>query len=183
MAKIWLETNKKVITMQPSTKQEETEKATTESIAEDPVCGMTVNPDTAAGSFEYQGQTYYFCSTHCLNKFREDPERYLNKATDPMASQPVGIRHESKPAATPVTQTYTCPMHPEVRQNKPGSCPKCGMALERVAPQTPAEKIEYTCPMHPQIVRDARQLSHLRHGVGAAHCFTRRRERILSWSI
>jgi P-type Cu+ transporter len=53
------------------------------------------------------------------------------------------------------TMTYTCPMHPEVRQEGPGACPKCGMALEPVEPQTPAQRIEYTCPMHPQIVRDA----------------------------
>ena len=141
--------------MQPSTQQEETEKATTESIAVDPVCGMTVNPDTAAGSFEYQGQTYYFCSTHCLNKFREDPARFLNKAKETMPSQPVGIRQEPSTNATPVVQTYTCPMHPEVRQDKPGSCPKCGMALEPLTVNAPKQKTEYTCPMHPQIVRDA----------------------------
>src|SRR5262245_25479261 len=50
---------------------------------------------------------------------------------------------------------YTCPMHPEVHESKPGSCPKCGMALEPVAPTVPKETIEYTCPMHPQIIRDA----------------------------
>jgi YHS domain-containing protein len=116
---------------------------------------MTVNPDSAAGSFEYQGQTYYFCSTHCLDKFREDPEKFLNKLSEPKASQPVGIRHESKPTKTPVEQTYTCPMHPEVRQDKPGSCPKCGMALEPLNVTLPKQKIEYTCPMHPQIARDA----------------------------
>lgn len=116
--------------MQPSTKQEKTEKATTESIAVDPVCGMTVNPDTAAGSFEYQEQTHYFCSTHCLNKFREDPARFLQKAKETMSSQPAGIHHEPLSNGTPLVQTYTCPMHPEVRQDKPGSCPKCGMALE-----------------------------------------------------
>src|SRR2546430_15775868 len=50
---------------------------------------------------------------------------------------------------------YTCPMHPEVRQPRPGSCPKCGMALEPVAGPAPAPRTEYVCPMHPQIVRDA----------------------------
>ena len=119
----------------------------------DPVCGMTVNPNAAAGSYEYNGKTYYFCSTHCLHKFTEDPERFLNKSTEPMA-QPIAIQREPKAAAAPVAQTYTCPMHPEVRQDKPGSCPKCGMALEPVSPQAHQQKIEYTCPMHPQIVRD-----------------------------
>ena len=64
------------------------------------------------------------------------------------------IQHESK-AAAPAAQTYTCPMHPEVRRDKPGSCPKCGMALEPLTVAAPKQKIEYTCPMHPEIVRDA----------------------------
>jgi Cu+-exporting ATPase len=120
----------------------------------DPVCGMTVNPNAAAGSYEYNGKTYYFCSTRCLHKFRENPERFLGKSTEPMASQPGGIQRETKPAAASVARTYTCPMHPEVQQDKPGSCPKCGMALEPVTVTAPQQKIEYTCPMHPQIVRD-----------------------------
>src|ERR1700730_10654757 len=120
----------------------------------DPVCGMTVNPEDAAGSYEYNGRTYYFCSTHCLQKFREDPERFLNKSTAPMASSPITSQHESRAAATPVGQTYTCPMHPEVRQDEPGSCPKCGMALEPTTVTAPQQRIEYTCPMHPEIVRD-----------------------------
>jgi Cu+-exporting ATPase len=91
----------------------------------DPVCGMTVNPDTAAGAFDYQGTTYYFCSTHCLHRFRENPESFLNKP----AAQPIGItRHQATPAK--VAQKYTCPMHPEIVRDGPGSCPICGMALE-----------------------------------------------------
>jgi Cu+-exporting ATPase len=86
----------------------------------DPVCGMTVNPDSAAGSFEYQGKTYYFCSTHCLHRFLQDPESFLNP-------QPIGIALAPKPATT---QKYTCPMHPEIIRDGPGSCPICGMALE-----------------------------------------------------
>ncbi|MFN2511856.1 MAG: heavy metal translocating P-type ATPase [Pyrinomonadaceae bacterium] len=121
----------------------------------DPVCGMVVNPAAAAGSYEYNGQAYYFCSTHCLNKFREDPERFLDKAIEPRASQPLGIQRDSKPTAPAVAQTYTCPMHPEVRQDNACSCPKCGMALEPVTVTAPQQKIEYTCPMHPEIVRDA----------------------------
>ncbi len=120
----------------------------------DSVCGMTVNPDASAGSYEYKGQTFYFCSTSCLDKFRSEPERFLNKPTESKASPRTEIQLESKPVATPAAQTYTCPMHPEVRQDKPGSCPKCGMALEPVTVTAPQQKIEYTCPMHPQIVRD-----------------------------
>jgi len=142
----------------------------------DPVCGMTVDPESAAGSFEYNGEAYYFCSQHCLQKFREDPERFLNKPVQPLMVQPVGIRRErsqhttNNPVATapgsdesnPVANapgsektTYTCPMHPEVRKDKPSSCPKCGMALEPVIVAAAPTKTEYTCPMHPQIVRNA----------------------------
>ena len=92
----------------------------------DPVCGMTVDPDRAAGSFEYNGKTYYFCSTHCLHRFRENPESFLNKTTAP---QPIGITRQPKPVAG---QKYTCPMHPEIMRDAPGSCPICGMALEPV---------------------------------------------------
>ncbi|MEP7338416.1 MAG: heavy metal translocating P-type ATPase, partial [Acidobacteriota bacterium] len=105
----------------------------------DPVCGMTVNPATAAGSYEHQGKQYYFCSTHCLNKFRDNPETVLNPAPKPSA---------------PAAAEYTCPMDPEVRQIGPGACPKCGMALEPVNIAAPQTKTEYVCPMHPETVRD-----------------------------
>lgn len=85
----------------------------------DPVCGMEVNPGEAAGSLTQGGQTYYFCSTHCLEKFRSGGEKYAAKSTD-------------KPHLDVGGSLYTCPMHPEVRSDKPGACPKCGMALERV---------------------------------------------------
>jgi Cu+-exporting ATPase len=85
----------------------------------DPICGMTVDPAHAAGSHVYKGTTFYFCSTHCLRKFQADPERYL-------APAPASTPAEPAPPGT----IYTCPMHPEVRQDHPGSCPKCGMALE-----------------------------------------------------
>jgi len=120
----------------------------------DPVCGMTVSTDAAAGSYEYGGENYYFCSTRCQHKFRNDPERFLNRSAEPMESEAFGIQRVPKRAAVPVAQTYTCPMHPEVRQDKPGSCPKCGMTLEPFAVTAPQQKVEYTCPMHPQIVRD-----------------------------
>ena len=85
----------------------------------DPVCGMTVNPATAAGHADYQGKTYHFCSQHCVHAFRADPEKFLGK----------------KIAAAPADSAaqYTCPMHPEIVQLGPGSCPKCGMALVPMA--------------------------------------------------
>src|SRR5215207_7497214 len=91
----------------------------------DPVCGMTVDPERAAGQYEYKGQTYYFCSTHCVHKFREDPERFLNKSVSPQMTQ-IAPRKKIQTSGT----EYTCPMHPEVVRNAPGFCPICGMALE-----------------------------------------------------
>ena len=87
----------------------------------DPVCGMTVDPQRAAGSSSYQGKTYYFCSKGCVAKFEANPEKYLHPAAQP---EPMEVE-----AVTEGVE-YTCPMHPEVRQIGPGSCPKCGMALE-----------------------------------------------------
>ena len=107
---------------------------TTSSATVDPVCGMTVEPELAAGSYDYQNKTYYFCSMHCLQKFREDPERYLNKPAEPMLAQPVGIQRTKPSSVATTTGTdrteYTCPMHPEIVRDAPGSCPICGMALE-----------------------------------------------------
>ena len=127
------------------------DSAPVSSAAIDPVCGMSVNPESAAGSFEFEGKLYFFCSRHCREKFRADPQRFLSPA------QPVTIgiqRHPTPAPASKDAREYTCPMHPEVRQIGPGSCPKCGMALEPVS-AAPVTKIEYTCPMHPEIVRDA----------------------------
>jgi Cu+-exporting ATPase len=88
----------------------------------DPVCGMTVYPATAAGSYEYQGKTYYFCATSCLTKFRIDPTHYLvppeQRAPLVMPVPPGGVVE------------YICPMDPEVLETKPGACRICGMALE-----------------------------------------------------
>jgi P-type Cu+ transporter len=81
----------------------------------DPVCGMSVDPHTTAHRHTYQGRPYYFCSAGCRTKFAADPARYLSPA--------------AAPAVTPGT-IYTCPMHPQIRQIGPGSCPICGMALE-----------------------------------------------------
>lgn len=88
----------------------------------DPVCGMTVDPSAAAGSFDYQGKTYYFCAASCLAKFRQNPSSYLL----PPEQRPV--RTAAVPAGEAVE--YICPMDPEVHETKPGACPICGMALE-----------------------------------------------------
>lgn len=90
----------------------------------DPVCGMTVDPSTAAAKYDHAGKTYYFCCSHCLEKFRRDPERYLDPERQSLSSE----------APAPPGSKYTCPMHPEIVQDGPGSCPKCGMALEPMEP-------------------------------------------------
>ena len=83
----------------------------------DPVCGMTVDPVTSKHRFDYRGETYHFCSAGCRTKFAADPLAYLEKDKQPKVTVPEGT-------------IYTCPMHPEIRQVGPGSCPICGMALE-----------------------------------------------------
>ena len=84
----------------------------------DPVCGMTVDPTTSKHRFDYQGHIYHFCSAGCRTKFAAAPETYLDKSK--------AAPKEPVPEGT----VYTCPMHPEIRQIGPGSCPICGMALE-----------------------------------------------------
>jgi Cu+-exporting ATPase len=91
----------------------------------DPVCGMQVDPSTAPARTTYQGQSYYFCCPHCLQKFNADPARYLKPQARP-------------PAAAPAGTEYVCPMDPEVHSDHPGPCPKCGMALE---PRLPSATI------------------------------------------
>ncbi|HEX3070956.1 MAG TPA: heavy metal-binding domain-containing protein, partial [Thermoanaerobaculia bacterium] len=105
----------------------------------DPVCGMTVDPEHAAGSSTYRGQTIYFCGLHCKKKFDADPAAYAGDA---------------QPADAAAAETYVCPMDPEMRKDQPGACPKCGMALEPERVSAPAAKVEWTCPMHPEVVRD-----------------------------
>ena len=97
---------------------------------------MTVDPQHAAGQVEYKGETYYFCSTHCVQKFRDDPERYLVKASAPGTIQLTRRKEPAQPTSLqPATRSnekieYTCPMHPEIVRDAPGFCPICGMALE-----------------------------------------------------
>jgi len=117
--------------------------------AVDPVCGMTVNPATSP-SHAHEGREYFFCCTGCQAKFRGDPRAFLKGAAgaSPVAvpAQPAGIgrahgaRLASQPIApAPAGTVYTCPMDPEIRRERPGPCPKCGMALE---PRTVAAAAE-----------------------------------------
>ncbi|HET8637148.1 MAG TPA: heavy metal translocating P-type ATPase, partial [Acidobacteriaceae bacterium] len=119
---------------------------TTEAV-KDPVCGMTVDPERAAESIEFAGETFYFCGRGCAAKFRDNPEKYLK------ANQPQQDSHRAAGSSGAAEAGYTCPMHPEVRQKGPGSCPKCGMALEPEVAPASAARTEYTCPMHPEIMR------------------------------
>jgi Cu+-exporting ATPase len=98
---------------EPTSGQPHTERPATT----DPVCGMTVDPVAGAPELRHDGTTYHFCSGHCLDRFAEDPTAFTGPAH----------RGES-----PEGSEYTCPMHPEIRQVGPGSCPICGMALEPV---------------------------------------------------
>jgi Cu+-exporting ATPase len=106
----------------------------------DPVCGMTVAPEDAAGHVDHRGTRYYFCNQGCLDRFTADPDTFLSGGG--------GVLQAAQPGAT-----YVCPMDPEVRQATPGPCPRCGMALEPDL-AGPVMRVEYTCPMHPEIVRN-----------------------------
>ncbi|HJO11866.1 MAG: heavy metal translocating P-type ATPase [Gammaproteobacteria bacterium] len=107
----------------------------------DPVCAMVVSSDSEH-AYSYSGQQYYFCCAGCLNKFKQQPEKYLNK-TDP-PPEPDNAQ----------SAIYTCPMHPEIEQLGPGSCPSCGMALEPMGVPVLETKTQFTCPMHPEVVED-----------------------------
>ncbi len=85
--------------------------------ARDPVCGMTVNPLTSKHRVEWQGGTFHFCSARCREKFIAAPESFLNPPAE-------------APPPAPAGTIFTCPMHPQIRQEGPGACPLCGMALE-----------------------------------------------------
>lgn len=105
----------------------------------DPVCGMTVSTDGPRQE-TYHGQTVHFCSERCQTRFQAEPERYLAPQEKAKEGGEDGI--------------YICPMDPEVRQKGPGTCPKCGMALEPEHPQSAAERTEFVCPMHQEVVQE-----------------------------
>ncbi len=114
----------------------------------DPVCGMKILPEKAEGTAVYDGQTFHFCGRGCLAKFEADPARYV------AAGKVLPATVTPKPSTEAAMEMeYICPMDPEVSQKGPGSCPKCGMALEPATVAVPGLRTEYTCPMHPEVVR------------------------------
>ena len=118
----------------------------------DPVCGMDVTTDSEH-HLKHEDKDYYFCSDSCQNKFQQQPEKYTQSHQHEHSHE-----HGSHSACADDSckidyLEYTCPMHPEVLQDHPGSCPKCGMALEPKGVPA-ASKTQYTCPMHPEIIQD-----------------------------
>ncbi|MDH3673358.1 MAG: heavy metal translocating P-type ATPase [Gammaproteobacteria bacterium] len=117
----------------------------TPTIHIDPVCGMTVMPERATATTKHEDTTYYFCSAGCHQNFVANPGTYLKGEH---------IKKKRGPTVHKSGVAYICPMDPEVRQDSPGACPKCGMALEPETIAQPTTKTRYTCPMHPEVVRD-----------------------------
>ena len=122
----------------------------------DPVCGMTVSLPSEH-HHQYDGQEYAFCSSGCQQKFKAAPEQYLNPV--PQQESPCSDARCSDircpdDSCSLSSASYTCPMHPDVEQQGPGSCPQCGMALELKGLPLNETRVEYTCPMHPEIVQD-----------------------------
>jgi Cu+-exporting ATPase len=123
----------------------------------DPVCGMTVDPHRAAARSVHHSKSFYFCSQGCAARFAASPQEFLESSARPAApySSKTGSIEQGLPLKQIPPANYICPMDPEVSQDHPGACPKCGMALEPAVPAQPATREEYTCPMHPEIVRSA----------------------------
>ena len=134
----------------------------------DPVCGMTVDRERAKSRVEHANRTYSFCSEGCAKKFSAEPAKYLHSERSPHTGthdrppfQSVDVNRSSVADVRPkvsleralTSGPYVCPMDPEVHEQYPGACPKCGMALEPAMPKVSATRIEYTCPMHPEIIR------------------------------
>ncbi len=110
----------------------------------DPVCGMSVAPESAAATHEHAGKQYFFCSVSCHDRFRDRPDEFLTGAV-------------ARPRAgeLPLGTSWVCPMCPEVSSSEPAACPSCGMALEPDRVTRAAERVEYTCPMHPEVIQDS----------------------------
>ncbi len=119
----------------------------------DPVCGMQVGVDSEH-RHTYEGREYLFCSAACHDKFVAAPRQYLPAKPAESAADTGTTDYCPDDTCDIGSVFYTCPMHPEIRQKGPGSCPKCGMTLEPVSEPAPTSRTEYTCPMHPEIVQD-----------------------------
>ena len=123
------------------------------SAVTDPVCGMQVSADSEH-RHTHEGNEYLFCSAACRDTFVANPGKYLH-AESTGSAQATGTTGYCPDDTCDIgSAIYTCPMHPEVRQNGPGSCPRCGMALEPVSAPVPGTRTGYTCPMHPEVVQD-----------------------------
>lgn len=118
-----------------------------ENALKDPVCGMNITQDSTY-HHEYEAKKYYFCSQKCQSKFISDPKLYiLNLEKSKNIEKTIGHHHSSNNSSlVPINQKnidngtlYTCPMHPEIRQDHPGNCPKCGMALDPLLPELEEE--------------------------------------------
>lgn len=129
----------------------------------DPVCGMIINEESAVAFKELQGVRYGFCSQKCYDSFSAEPEKYVatteqkNETAHGCCSPASAVdhsKHDQNKMKKDSSGTYTCPMHPEIRKDGLGSCPKCGMGLELAAPVQSEMETEYVCPMHPEVVQD-----------------------------
>lgn len=129
----------------------------------DPVCGMIINEESAVAFKEWQGVRYGFCSQKCYDSFSAEPEKYVatteqkNETAHGCCSPASAVdhsKHDQNKMKKDSSGTYTCPMHPEIRKDGLGSCPKCGMGLELAAPVQSEMETEYVCPMHPEVVQD-----------------------------
>ncbi len=127
----------------------------------DPVCGMSIDPASAAVTLEHEGSSYYFCSQHCADRFNAVPQSFIQplqynlpKDLSSSVHSPEHAEFQHPVQSAPITgaNNYTCPMHPEIRQSGPGNCPKCGMALEPMTLHSSTANLEYICPMHPEVV-------------------------------
>ncbi|MEP6810856.1 MAG: heavy metal-binding domain-containing protein, partial [Chthoniobacterales bacterium] len=128
-----------------------------DSTVRDPICGMTVNPKTAAAVVERPDGKFYFCSQHCRDKFvaqAKSTDESTHEHSCCHGGEPSPNETTKAATATKPAKKYFCPMCDGVESDRPGSCPKCGMALERNPLFREPAKTIYTCPMHPQIEQD-----------------------------
>jgi P-type Cu+ transporter len=146
------------------------EKTTSSAAVKDPVCGMTVTPESAKGHTDYRGKTYLFCSTKCKTKFDQNPVQYT-EATKSAPKAQAGVE-------------YTCPMHPQIRQIGPGQCPICGMALEPVTATAEGEgNAEYSMMLRRFWVSTALSIPLLFITMGGRHLFHGElAARLLTWA-
>ena len=121
----------------------------TDNKVKDPVCGMDVDPATAL-KLEQHGETFYFCSKHCLNKFHSQDD--TGSTSDNCCDGKMSVE---KAVSPPADAKYFCPMCEGVVSDQPGDCPKCGMALESTGVPASSQKKIFTCPMHPEVEQDS----------------------------